>query len=308
MSARLLDGTALARTLREELRGEVARLTASGRRPGLAVVLVGDDAASAVYVRSKTRACEELGLWSETVRLPAQATTEQVLAQVEAWNRAPHVHGILVQLPLPPQVDARRVLDHVHPGKDVDGFHPENVGLLVQKRPRFVACTPAGVMELLRREGLPLRGARAVVLGRSDIVGKPMALLLMHADATVTVCHSRTRDLPAVTREADLLIAAIGQAGFVRAEHVKPGAVVVDVGINRIGDAAQAEQLLEPERLAKFREKGQALVGDVHFPQVRQVAGALTPVPGGVGPLTIAQLLRNTVRSAAGASADGPPQ
>ena len=299
MSARLLDGTALARALREELRGEVAALAAAGRRPGLGVVLVGDDPASAVYVRAKTRACEELGIHSETARMPAEATTGQVLAQVSAWNAAPHVHGILVQLPLPPQVDAQRVLDHVRPDKDVDGFHPENVGLLVQKRPRFVACTPAGVMELLRREGTPLRGARAVVLGRSDIVGKPMALLLMHADATVTVCHSRTRDLPAVTREADLLIAAIGKAGFVRAEHVKPGAVVVDVGINRVDDPALAAELLEPERLARFREKGQALVGDVHFPQVREVASALTPVPGGVGPLTIAQLLRNTVRSAA---------
>jgi len=256
-----------------------------------------------VYVRSKTRACEELGVHSETVRLPGSASTAEVLAQVEAFNLAAHIHGILVQLPLPPQVDATRVLDAVLPIKDVDGLHPENVGLLVQKRPRFVACTPAGVLELLQREGVPLRGARAVVLGRSDIVGKPMALLLLHADATVTVCHSRTRDLPAVTREADVLVAAIGQPGFVRAEHVKPGAVVIDVGLNRIEDPARAEALLEPKRLESFRQKGSTLVGDVHFPEVREVAGALTPVPGGVGPLTIALLVKNTVRAAALSSA-----
>lgn len=298
MTARLFDGTAVARQIRAELQPEVERLSALHRRPGLGVLLVGDDPASAVYVRSKARACEELGLHSETARLPAGATTAEVLAQVESYNRAAHIHGILVQLPLPPQVDQARVLDAVLPHKDVDGFHPENVGLLVQKRPRFVACTPAGVLELLQREGVPLRGARAVVLGRSDIVGKPMALLLLHADATVTVCHSRTRDLPSVTREADVLVAAIGQPGFVRAEHVKPGAVVIDVGINRIEDPAQALSLLEPQRLESFRQKGSALVGDVHFPEVRQVAGALTPVPGGVGPLTIALLVKNTVRAA----------
>ena len=301
MTARNLDGKATARTIREELRAEVGRLTALGARPGLGVVLVGDNPASAVYVRSKTKACEELGMHGETRLLPATATTGDVAAVVADYNARRDVHGILVQLPLPPQVDATRVLDLVDPAKDVDGFHPENVGRLVQKRPRFVACTPAGIMELLSRHEIPVAGRRAVVVGRSDIVGKPMALLLMHADATVTVCHSRTRDLPAVCREADLLVAAMGRAGFVRAEHVKPGAVVIDVGMNRVEDPDEARDLLLPERFAEFEKSGYALVGDVHAPSVREVAGALTPVPGGVGPLTIALLLKNTVR-AAGAS------
>jgi methylenetetrahydrofolate dehydrogenase (NADP+)/methenyltetrahydrofolate cyclohydrolase len=199
---------------------------------------------------------------------------------------------------MPRQVDAERVLALVDPRKDVDGFHPENVGRLVQKRPRFVACTPAGILELLRRHEIPIAGRRAVVLGRSDIVGKPMALLLLHADATVTVCHSKTADLPSVTREADILIAAIGRAGFVRGGHVKPGAVVIDVGINRITDAVQARDLLDDARFAQFQQKGYALVGDVHFPEVRETAAALTPVPGGVGPLTIALLMKNTVTAA----------
>jgi methylenetetrahydrofolate dehydrogenase (NADP+)/methenyltetrahydrofolate cyclohydrolase len=297
--AKWLDGAATARAIRESLRDRVRELTAAGARPGLGVLLVGDNPASAVYVRSKTRACEDLGIHHETARLPASATTAEVAAQVEDYNRRPEIHGILVQLPLPPQVDTTRVLDLVDPAKDVDGFHAENVGRLVQKRPRFVACTPAGIMELLARYDIGVAGKRAVVLGRSDIVGKPMALLLLHADATVTVCHSRTRDLPAVTRDADILIAAIGRAGFVRAEHVKPGAVVVDVGMNRVEDPAQAADLLQPERRAEFEQKGQALVGDVHAPSVREVAGALTPVPGGVGPLTIALLMSNTVKAAA---------
>jgi methylenetetrahydrofolate dehydrogenase (NADP+) / methenyltetrahydrofolate cyclohydrolase len=297
MSARLLDGTRLAQQIRSELLSDVAALTALGRRPGLGVVLAGDNPASASYVRSKERACTEAGVHSETARLPLTSTTEELLSQVEAYNQARHIHGILVQLPLPPQVDATRVLDRVAPHKDVDGFHPENVGLLVQRRPRFVACTPAGILELLQRERVPLAGARAVVLGRSDIVGKPMALLLLHADATVTICHSRTRDLEAVTREADLLIAAIGRAGFVRPAHVKPGAVVIDVGINSIVDASEARDLLPPARLEAFERNGRALVGDVH-PSVASVASALTPVPGGVGPLTIALLLKNTVQAA----------
>jgi methylenetetrahydrofolate dehydrogenase (NADP+)/methenyltetrahydrofolate cyclohydrolase len=297
MTARILDGAAVAASIREELRPQVKELTTRGIRPGLGVLLVGDDPASAVYVRSKTRACEELGMHQETRRLPATATTGEVLAEVDAYNRAPGIHGILVQLPLPPQVDATLVLDRVDPRKDVDGFHPENVGRLVQKRPRFVACTPSGIMELLAREGIAVGGRRAVVIGRSDIVGKPMALLLMHADATVTVCHSRTRDLPGEAREADLLVAAKGRAGFVRAEHVKPGAVVVDVGINRVDDPARAAELLPAARLGEFEKKGYALVGDVH-PEVREVASALTPVPGGVGPLTIALLLKNTVAAA----------
>jgi methylenetetrahydrofolate dehydrogenase (NADP+) / methenyltetrahydrofolate cyclohydrolase len=299
VSARRLDGAATARAMRQELRSEAEALTARGRRPGLGVLLVGDDPASAVYVRSKTRACEELGLHHETARLPATAATEEVEAVVRGYNGREEIHGILVQLPLPDQVDTERVLQLVSPAKDVDGFHPENVGRLVQKRPRFAPCTPAGIMELLRREDLPVAGRRAVVLGRSDIVGKPMALLLLHADATVTICHSKTRDLPAVTREADLLVVAIGRAGFVRGEHVRPGAVVVDVGMNRVTDPDLARELLGEARWPEFAQKGYALVGDVHAPSVEPVAGALTPVPGGVGPLTIAALMRNTVRAAA---------
>ena len=299
MPARILDGAATARAIRAELAPRVAALAARGARPGLGVLLVGDDPASAVYVRSKTRAADELGLHHETVRLPATATTAEVATAVEAYNARPEIHGILVQLPLPPQVDAARVLRLVDPAKDVDGFHPENVGLLVQKRPRFVPCTPAGIMELLAREGIVLAGRRAVVLGRSDIVGKPMALLLMHADATVTIAHTKTRDLAAVTREADLLVAAAGRAGLVRGEHVTPGAVVIDVGMNRVQDPALARELLDPERLAEFEKKGYALVGDVRAREARERAGALTPVPGGVGPLTIALLMKNTVTAAA---------
>ena len=300
MTARRLDGTLVAREIQDELRPALDTLQARGVRPGLGALLVGDDPASAVYVRSKTKRCEELGLFHETCRLPATARTDQVLAAVEAWNVRPEIHGILVQLPLPAQVDAQRVLDQVRPEKDVDGFHPSNVGRLVQKRPRFVPCTPAGIMELLRRGGVELAGRRAVVIGRSEIVGKPMALLLMHADATVTVCHSRTRDLEALTREADVLVAAIGKPGLVRGAHVKPGAVVVDVGMNRVTDAALARELVEPARVGEFERKGYALVGDVHAVEVGAVAGALTPVPGGVGPLTIAMLMANTVKAALG--------
>jgi methylenetetrahydrofolate dehydrogenase (NADP+)/methenyltetrahydrofolate cyclohydrolase len=301
VSARLLDGAAIARQIRQEASEAVRGLAESGVRPGLAVVLVGDDPASAIYVRSKTRACEELGLQHETQRMSSTSSTDEVLAIVDALNARPDVHGILVQLPLPKQVETQRVLDRVSPAKDVDGFHPANVGRLVQKRPRFVACTPAGIMEMLRREGIGVAGRRAVVVGRSDIVGKPMALLLMHADATVTVCHSRTPDLAVVCREADLLVAAIGRPGLVRAEHVKPGAVVVDVGMNRVDDPALARELVEPSRLAELDRRGYVLVGDVHAPSVTPVASALTPVPGGVGPLTIAMLMANTVRAARGA-------
>lgn len=294
----LLDGAATARAVKTELRSEIAALSAKGVRPGLGVLLVGDNPASAVYVRSKTRSCEELGLFHETARLAGTATTEEVAGRVFDYNRRDDIHGILVQLPLPPQVDAEYVLGLVDPSKDVDGFHPENVGRLVQKRPGFVPCTPAGIMELLVRHGIPVAGRRAVVLGRSDIVGKPMALLLLHADATVTVCHSKTRDLASVTSEADILVAAIGRAGLVRAQHVKPGAVVIDVGMNRIEDASVAKDLLDPARMADFDRKGHALVGDVHFPSVAPIASAITPVPGGVGPLTIALLMKNTVRAA----------
>ncbi len=299
MTARLLDGAATALVIKAEVRAQVRDLKARGHRPGLAVLLVGDDPASAVYVRSKTRSCAELGIHHETRHLPANASTADAVKVVEDYNRRPEIHGILVQLPLPRQVDRARVLDLVDPSKDVDCFHPENVGRLVQKRPRFVPCTPAGIMELLVRSEIPVAGRRAVVLGRSDIVGRPMALLLTHADATVTVCHSRTPDLGAVTREADILVAAIGKAGLVRAEHVKAGAVVVDVGMNRIEDPQEARGLLDERRMLDFLRKGYALVGDVHAPSVVSVASALTPVPGGVGPLTIALLMKNTVAAAA---------
>jgi methylenetetrahydrofolate dehydrogenase (NADP+)/methenyltetrahydrofolate cyclohydrolase len=298
MTAALLDGTATARAIKEELRAEIDAMKARGVRPGLGVVLAGENPASAIYVRNKTRACDELGIHHETALFPPTTSTEEVEAKVTEYGRREDIHGILVQLPLPVQVDASRVLSLVNPAKDVDGFHTENLGRLVQKRPRFVPCTPAGIMELLARHDITVSGRRAVVLGRSDIVGKPMALLLMHADATVTVCHSRTRDLPAVTREGDILVAAMGRPGFVRAEHVKPGAVVIDVGINRLESGEAARDLLDGDRLAEFERKGTALVGDVHFPSVREVASALTPVPGGVGPLTIAMLMKNTVKAA----------
>lgn len=301
MTARLLDGTAVAAAIRAEVAAEVRALAARGLTPGLAVLMAGDDAASAVYVQNKTRACDEVGVRHETVVLDGSATTADVLAHVRAFNARPDVHGVLVQLPLPGAVEAVRVLDAVDPAKDVDGFHPDNVGRLVQKRARFVPCTPAGILELLARQDVPLGGRRAVVLGRSDIVGKPMATLLLHADATVTVAHSRTRDLAAVCREADVLVSAIGRPGFVRADHVRPGAVVVDVGINRVTDEAVARELLDPRRLEAFARRGSALVGDVHR-EVAEVAAALTPVPGGVGPLTIALLVRNTVRAATAAA------
>lgn len=299
MTATILDGVEVAAAIQAEVRGEVEALRMRGVVPGLAVLLVGDDPASAIYVRNKTKACEGLGLHNETLRLPATVSTAAVAAHVEDVNRRPEIHGILVQLPLPSSLDAERLLDLVDPGKDVDGFHPDNVGRLVQRRPRFVPCTPAGILELLRRRGIPLRGAHAVVVGRSDIVGKPMGLLLLHADATVTFAHSRTRDLAAVTREADILVVAAGRPGLIRKEHVREGAVVIDVGMNRLERPEHARELLGPERLVEFEKRGHALVGDVHFPEVRKVAGALTPVPRGVGPLTIAMLMRNTVHAAA---------
>lgn len=299
MTARVLDGAAIARQIREEVRAEaLAFVTGGGRRPGLGALLVGDDPASQIYVASKTKACEELGLHHETVRLSGASSTDDVLAVVRRFNEDPAIHGILVQLPLPKQVDAIRVLDAVSPLKDVDGFHPENVGLLSQGRVRFAPCTPFGVMEMLRREGIDPRGKRAVVVGRSDIVGKPMALLLLHAHATVTIAHSRTPDLHAVTREADLLVAAAGKPGLLRADAVRPGAVVVDVGIHRISTEAEARDMLSPPRLAKFDPAKGAVVGDVHWPSVSEVASALTPVPGGVGPLTIAMLMANTLKAA----------
>ena len=262
-------------------------------------MLVGENPASKVYVSSKIAACEKLGLASIQVTPAATITTEELLAVVEELNRRDDVDGILVQLPLPPQVDAKKILDAVDPAKDVDGFHPMNVGHLVAGRPTLVSCTPAGVMEILKRSGIAVEGANAVVLGRSDIVGKPMALLLMHANATVTICHSKTRDLAETTRRGDIVVAAMGRAAMVTPEYIRAGATVIDVGINRVTDSAQAAKYFAnfPERLAGFQAKGSTLVGDVH-PDVANVAGAITPVPGGVGPLTIAMLMSNTVKAA----------
>lgn len=298
MSAEILDGKSVAEQIRDELAAEVAAIAEQhGRVPGLSVVLVGDDPASETYVRNKGRAAEKAGIRSETIRLPKTTSTEELLGLIDTLNGRDDVDGILVQLPLPEPIDKDKILLAVAPEKDVDGFHPTNVGNLVAGRPSPVPCTPAGIMELLRRAEVPLEGAEAVILGRSDIVGKPMALLLLRADATVTVCHSRTRDLAMVTRRADVLVAAIGRPGFVTAEHVRPGAVVIDVGINRVDDRAQAEALTggNPKRMEAFDNRGSILVGDCHPAQVPEVAGRYTPVPGGVGPLTIALLLRNTV-------------
>jgi len=299
MPARILDGTKIRDEVFTELREEIASLDASGIRPGLAAVLVGENPASQLYVKGKIAACGQLGLASWLHTPPASVTTDEVLALVQDLNRDNKVDGILVQLPLPPQVDAKRVLEAVDPAKDVDGFHPVNLGRLVSGRPGLVACTPAGCMEILRRSKIPIEGANAVVLGRSDIVGKPMALLLMHANATVTVCHSKTRDLPGAVRRADILVAAMGKAAYVEAEWIRPGATVIDVGINRVTDPAEVARIFRnfPDRFEKFRAKGFALVGDVH-PDAVNVAGALTPVPGGVGPMTIAMLMSNTVKAA----------
>jgi methylenetetrahydrofolate dehydrogenase (NADP+)/methenyltetrahydrofolate cyclohydrolase len=299
LPARILNGIAIRDQIYAELKQEIAALSAAGIRPGLAAVLVGENPASQIYVRSKVAACEQLGLGSWMHTPPASATTDELLALVSELNARDDVDGILVQLPLPPQVDTKRVLEAVDPAKDVDGFHPTNLGKLVSGRPGLVACTPAGSIEILRRSGISLEGADAVVVGRSDIVGKPMALLLMHANATVTICHSKTRDLPQVVRRADIVIAAIGRAAMIKPDWVRPGATVIDVGINRITDAAEAERIFAkfPTKLKQFKEKGSVLAGDVH-PSVADVAGAMTPVPGGVGPLTIAMLMSNTVKAA----------
>ncbi len=299
MSARILNGNAIRDQIYSELAAEIAALSATGIRPGLAAVLVGENPASKIYVSSKIAACEKLGLASIHVTPPATISTAELLAIIKDLNRRDDVDGILVQLPLPAQIDAKKILEAVDPAKDVDGFHPVNVGRLVAGRPNLVACTPLGVMEILRRSEIKIEGANAAVLGRSDIVGKPMALLLMHANATVTICHSKTRNLPETVRRADIVIAALGRAAMVTPDFIRPGSTVIDVGINRITDAVQAENLFAqfPERLASFRAKGSAVVGDVH-PGVANVAGALTPVPGGVGPLTIAMLMSNTVRAA----------
>jgi methylenetetrahydrofolate dehydrogenase (NADP+) / methenyltetrahydrofolate cyclohydrolase len=303
MPARLLDGAAVAAQIREEMVPRVAAFAArAGRPPGLGIVLVGENAASEIYVGGKVKSAAGAGLRVDLERLPAASSIGELLALVDRLNRSDAHDGILVQSPLPEPMGAdaeRRVFDAIDPAKDVDGFHPINVGRLVQNRASLVACTPSGIVELLERSRIQVAGVRAVVIGRSDIVGKPMALLLLHRHATVTICHSRTPNLPAVAREADLLVAAIGCAAFVTPEFVKPGATVVDVGINRLTDRAAVERIFGAgsKRLQDFERRGSVVVGDVH-PAVADVAGALTPVPGGVGPLTVAMLLKNTVRAA----------
>jgi methylenetetrahydrofolate dehydrogenase (NADP+) / methenyltetrahydrofolate cyclohydrolase len=303
MSARVLDGTKIAAQIRGEITAEVKNLAGSGIRPGLAVVLAGHDPASEIYVRGKRKACEEIGIYSEQHTPSESATTNELLGLIGELNRRENIDGILVQLPLPSQIDAKKILMAVDPAKDVDGFHPMNVGLLSTQREGLVPCTPAGVMEILNRSGIRVAGQEAVVVGRSDIVGKPVAMLLLNANATVTVCHSKTRDLPAVCRRADILIAAIGRVGMITRDFVKPGATVVDVGINKVTDRAEFARLFKAgaanygKREETFRTKGSVLVGDVH-PEVAEIAGALTPVPGGVGPLTIAMLMYNTVKAA----------
>ena len=308
--ARVLDGIAVANEIRAEIAPAVAAFTArTGRAPGLGILLVGDDPASDIYVRGKMKAAAEVGLRADLERLPSSTSLAQLLERVDRLNTSDVHDGILVQSPLPAALgdDAeRRVFDAIRPDKDVDGFHPANVGRLVQNRATLVAGTPSGVIELLERSTIPIAGRRAVVIGRSDIVGKPTALLLLHRHATVTICHSRTVDLPRLASEADILVAAIGRPGFVTRAFVKPGATVVDVGINRISDRAQMEGLFPAGSKGRdtFERRGSVVVGDVH-PEVAEVAGALTPVPGGVGPLTIAMLLKNTLRAAEARAAAG---
>src|SRR5579859_5198700 len=299
MSAKILDGNKIGAAIRAEVQEEVRRLAEVGVRPGLAVILVGHNPASEIYVRSKVKTCEEMGIYSEKLTPPDSVTTEELLQMVDELNRRDEIDGILIQLPLPPQVDEKKVLLAVSPEKDVDGFHPVNVGNLSTKRPGLVPCTPAGCIEILKRSGIAVEGQNAVVVGRSDIVGKPVAMLLLNQSATVTVCHSKTRDLPGVCRQADILVAAIGRAGMVTRDFVKPGATVIDVGMNRVTDPGEFAHLFagNAKREETFKSKGSVLVGDVH-PEVAAIAGAITPVPGGVGPLTIAMLMSNTVKAA----------
>jgi methylenetetrahydrofolate dehydrogenase (NADP+)/methenyltetrahydrofolate cyclohydrolase len=299
MPALILDGTKIAQQIRSEAAAEVKTMAAAGVRPGLAVVLVGHNPASEIYVRGKVKACEEVGIYSEKLTPSDSVTTSELLAVIEDLNRRDEVDGILVQLPLPMQVDSKKVLLAVDPAKDVDGFHPMNVGFLSTQRPGLVPCTPAGVLEILKRSNIPIAGTEAVVVGRSDIVGKPAAMLLINANATVTVCHSKTHDLPGVCRRADILVAAIGRAGMITREFVKPGAIVIDVGMNTVTDQAEFQRFFagNAEREESFRKKGSTLIGDVH-PEVADIAGAITPVPGGVGPLTIAMLMFNTIKAA----------
>ena len=295
----ILDGNQVRDQIKAECRPRVERLKShAGRPPGLAVVLVGENPASQVYVRNKTKTAEELGIHGETITRPASMSTEELLGLIKELNERPDVDGILVQLPLPAHIDSQKVLLAVSPEKDVDGFHPYNVGLLSTGRPGLRPCTPAGVIQILKRYNLPIAGKNAVVIGRSDIVGKPMAMLLLHESATVTICHSKTKDLPGVCRTADILVAAIGKPGMVTADYIQPGAVVIDVGINKVDSRAEAERIFEPSRLADFDKRGSLLVGDVRPGDMARVSSAYTPVPGGVGPLTIAMLMSNTIDSA----------
>jgi len=298
--AQILSGKEVREAILNELRPRIERLARQKRPPGLAVILVGNDPASEIYVRNKVKACQELGIRSEKYTPAATSTTEEILALIDDLNRREDIDGILVQMPLPAQIDSRKVLFAVEPAKDVDGFHPLNMGLLLTGRPGPRPCTPAGIMRLLHHYQIPIEGKRAVVLGRSDIVGKPMALMLMHEHATVTICHSRTVDLAAEARRADILVAAIGKPALVTKEFIRPGAVVIDVGINRLTDQQQVARLFghDPEKMAAFEKTGSVLVGDVHPRDVQELAGAYTPVPGGVGPLTIAMLMANTVEAA----------
>jgi methylenetetrahydrofolate dehydrogenase (NADP+)/methenyltetrahydrofolate cyclohydrolase len=296
---KVLDGAAIAATIKQEVAEEVKQLAAQGVRPGLAAVLVGHVPASEIYVKSKVQTCAELGLFSDLLTPPDTVTTEDMLDVVHGLNDRDDIDGILIQLPLPRQVEAKVLLDAVSPAKDVDGFHPVNAGRLQAGRPALAPCTPAGIIEILKRSDLPIAGRHAVVVGRSDIVGKPVAMLLLHQNATVTICHSKTRDLGAVTRAADILVAAIGRPGFIMPEMVTPGATIIDVGINRLTTREEFERYFagNTKRLAAFEKRGSTIVGDVH-PAAYKLAGAYTPVPGGVGPLTIAMLMSNTVRAA----------
>jgi methylenetetrahydrofolate dehydrogenase (NADP+)/methenyltetrahydrofolate cyclohydrolase len=296
---RVLDGAAIAAMIKQEVAVEVDKLSALGVRPGLAAVLVGHVPASEIYVRSKVQTCAELGLSSDLITPPETVTTEEMLDLVAGLNSRDDVDGILIQLPLPKQVDAKALLDAVLPAKDVDGFHPVNAGRLQAGRPALAPCTPAGVIEILKRSDLPISGQHAVVIGRSDIVGKPAAMLLLHENATVTICHSKTRNLSDITRAADILVAAIGRPGFIEPDMVKPGATVIDVGINRLTTREEFDRFFagDAKREAAFAKRGSTIVGDVH-PKAFEVAGAYTPVPGGVGLLTIAMLMANTVRAA----------
>ena len=294
----ILNGNHVRDQIKTECRPRVERIAAhAGRPPGLAVVLVGNDAASESYVRGKAKTAAELGIYSETITPSASITTQEMLALIDDLNRRPEIDGILVQLPLPSHIDSQRVLLSVAPEKDVDGFHPYNVGLLSTGRPGLRPCTPSGIIEMLKRYQIPMAGQNAVGIGRSDIVGKPMAMLLLHENATVTICHSKTRDLASVCRGADILVAAIGRAAMVTEDFIKPGAVVIDVGMNRVSSHADAERI-DPARIAEFDKRGYLLTGDVLPAAMAAQASAYTPVPGGVGPLTIALLMRNTIESA----------